>query len=276
MLPTVKLCNTTVSRLIVGGNPISGNSHVSSAMDNDMMDYYTTERVLQTLHHCEKQGISTMQLRGDKHITRILREFRASGGRMNWIAQTASEINFDSNIRQIVAAGAAAIYLHGTIHDDLFKKKDYTEILRRLAVMRATGLPVGLGTHIPAAIEYAEEHQWDVDFYMACVYNISREDRVSSAITGIANAGEPFYEEDIPVMYKMIRQTSKPCLAFKILGATRRCATQDTVRAAFDEAYASIKPGDCVVVGMYPKDLDQVGLNCAYASDAIAKTQKTL
>jgi hypothetical protein len=209
-----------------------------------------------------------------KHITRILREFHNAGGKLRWIAQTASEVAYEGNIRQIAAAGADAIYLHGTKFDELFKKGDYEEIRRRLGLIRETGLPVGIGTHMPHAIEYVEEHNWDVDFYMACVYNLSRIDRVSSAITGVSNQDEPFFDEYIPVMYKTIRQTSKPCLAFKILGATRRCVTQEAVQAAFDEAYANIKSTDCVVVGMYPKDIDQIMLNCTYAAEAIAKVSK--
>ena len=273
MLPIVKIGNTEISRLIVGGNPISGNSHVNGKLDNEMIDYYTTGNILRLFRRCEECGIKTMQLRGDKHISRILREYWLNGGTMNWIAQTASELTYEGNVRQIAAAGAAAIYLHGTKFDEHFKKGEYDEIKRKIGLIRETGLPVGIATHMPHALEYAEEHNWDVDFYMTCVYNISRIDRVSSAITGIPNSDEPFFDEDIPVMYKTIRQVSKPCLAFKILGATRRCATQETVQAAFNEAYASIKPSDAVIVGMYPKILDEAKLNSEYAAKALGQVK---
>lgn len=42
MLPTIQLGNTSVTRLIVGGNPFSGNSHVNEALDWQMRDYFTT------------------------------------------------------------------------------------------------------------------------------------------------------------------------------------------------------------------------------------------
>lgn len=274
MLPTIRIGEHEFTRLIVGGNPFSGNSHVNGAMNEEMMNYFTTAKVKETLHRCEECGINTMQLRGDSHIMRILREYRAEGGQMKWIAQTASEFgSHEGNVNQIAKAGAAAIYHHGTTTDALFKAGEYGILLERLAAIRKTGLPVGLGTHMPQVIEYAEEHNWDVDFYMACVYNLSRTDRVSSAITGIANSGEPFFESDIPVMYSTIRAAKKPCLAFKILGATRRCQTQDTVRAAFDEAFREIKDTDAVVVGMYPRDLDQPLLNSRYAMEAIQKAR---
>jgi hypothetical protein len=271
MVPAVQLGDLRISRLIIGGNPFSGNSHISRALDEEMQDYFTGERIKKTLFRCMECGVNAMQLRGDRHIMRIIREFRAEGGALHWIGQTTPEsISFEGNVKAMAAFGAAAIYHHGTVTDELFKGAEYGELKRRLGIIRATGLPTGLGTHIPTVIEYAEENRWDVDFYMASVYNLSRIDRVSSAVTGKANEEEPFFEEDIPRMYNTIRAAAKPCIAFKILGATRRCQSQETVKAAFFEAFANIKPGDLVNVGMYPKDLDQPALNAEYTRQAIA------
>lgn len=265
LLPTIKLGNADVTRLIIGGNPFSGNSHVSAEMDAEMEDFFTTQAIKDTLWRCLEQGVNTAQMRADKHIMRILREFRQDGGTMHWIAQTAPEAaSFDGNIRQIMQYEPIAIYHHGSVTDDLYKRGDVAEIRRRLAILRGTGVPAGLCSHMPEVILRAEQEGWGADWYMCCVYNLSRVDRVSSAITGVSNSSEPFFEEDIPVMYDVIRTVEKPCMAFKILGATRRCGTPDDVRGAFAEAYASIKPSDGVIVGMFPKRTDQVGENCRY------------
>ncbi len=40
-LPMVDFFGHQVSRLICGGNPLSGFSHFSSEMDQEMIDYYT-------------------------------------------------------------------------------------------------------------------------------------------------------------------------------------------------------------------------------------------
>lgn len=272
LLPTIKLGNADISRLIIGGNPFSGNSHVSDVMDAEMEDYFTTQAIKDTLSACVSHGINTAQMRADKHIMRILREFRLEGGNMHWIAQTASEAaSFEGNVRQIMQYGPIAIYHHGSITDDLYKRGEIAEIKRRMAILRNTGLPAGLCSHMPEVILRAEEEGWGADWYMCCVYNLSRTDRVSSAITGVANSGEPFFEEDIPVMYDTIRQVPKPCMAFKILGATRRCATPKDVRNAFAQAYANIKPTDGVIVGMFPKYTDQVRENCRYVQEILAR-----
>lgn len=272
MLPTIQLGQTRMTRLIVGGNPFSGNSHWSNERDWEMRDYFTHDKIMETLFHCEECGLNTMLLRGDMHIMRLIYEYRKKGGSMNWIAMTGSEfLSFDGHVNQLMQYGPQAIYHHGSVTDDLFKKGQYDEIKRRLDVIRRKDVPVGLGTHMPEVIEYAEEHHWGVDFYMACVYNISRTDRVSSSITGKANGEEIFDPADIPVMYKTIRETPKPCLAFKILGAARRCGSQADVRGAFFEAFENIKATDAVVVGVYPKERDHVALNARYTAEAIRR-----
>jgi hypothetical protein len=271
-LPTVKLGDTDITRLILGGNPISGNSHWSADADREMREYFTVERIKRLLFRCEECGINSMLLRGDMHIMRLLLEYRAEGGRLNWIGMTGSEfLSFEGNVRQMMQYKPVAMYHHGSVTDSFFKSGRTDELRRRIDFIKSRGIPAGLGTHMPEVIEYAEEHEWGVDFYMACVYNISRTDRVSSAITGGANVGEVFDEGDIPIMYRTIRRTPKPCLAFKILGAARRCSSQDSVRACFDEAFANIKDSDAVVVGMYPKTVDQAALNARYTAEAIAK-----
>lgn len=271
MLPKIRLGEHEISRLIIGGNPFSGNSHVSPQLDSEMEDYFTTENIKRTLYRCMECGINTMQLRGDKHIFRMMREFRQEGGNMHWIGQTAPEMySYEGNIKQIVKNGPIAIYHHGTVTDSLFKNGQYDELKKRLQVIRETGLQVGLGTHMPEVIEYVEENNWDIDFYMASVHNLSKIDRVSSAVTGRSNQEEPFDDEDRAIMYKTIRSTAKPCLAFKILGATRKCQSYNTVKAAFTEAFSNIKPTHAVVVGMYPKDRDQVFENAKIVEELTA------
>ena len=262
MLPTVPFGKHRISRLIIGGNPFSGNSHVSRRMDDEMMDYFSAANIKKALFACQEQGVDTMQLRADRHLTRIIREYRQEGGTMQWIAQTCPELgDFTGSVKGIMGYGPIAIYHHGTIADNLYKEGKIGELKDRLAAMRQTGALVGLGTHMPELLEYSEEHAFDVDFYMTCVYNLSKVQRQSSSVTGVANQDEPFDEEDREIMYRAIRATRKTCLAFKILGATRRSATPADVEAAFAEAFANIKPADAVVVGMFPKYSNQAEEN---------------
>jgi hypothetical protein len=276
-LPTVAFGDVRITRLISGGNPLCGNSHFSDEMSRDMREYFTAEQVVAYLQRVQAAGINALQARGDYHrVLHWLELFRRAGGHLHWIAQTASEMyDVFQNIRVIAAAGACGIYHHGTRTDRLWHEGHIDQARDYLKCIRDCGLRVGLGTHIPEVIEYAEEAGWDVDFYMACVYNLSRQPRESALVAPTASgaaaaAKEEFLDADPPRMYRTIRQTPRQCLAFKILGAARQCATPAAVRAAFAAAYANIKPIDAVVVGMFPKYADQIAQNVQYAAEACA------
>lgn len=276
ILPTVELGEHHITRLIVGGNPLCGNSHYSPELSREMATYYTPERVVEVLERCQHAGINTVQARGDYHrVLHWIELFRRTGGQLHWIAQTASEMHdVFQNIRILAAAGTIAIYHHGTQTDRFWHAGQIDRVEDYLKCMRDCGVQVGLGSHIPEVIEHAEERGWDLDFYMTCFYNLSREPRESALVSGVhAFQQEQYLAEDRDRMCQVIRQTPKTCLAFKILAAGRHCATQEDVQRAFRVAFANIKERDAVVVGMYPKDVDQVALNVAYTLQAIAACQ---
>lgn len=264
-MPLVPFGPTTVSRLIVGGNPFSGNSHYSRALSEAMADYYTADRIVETLLQCQWAGIATMQSRGDRHIMRVIREYRNCGGTMQWIAQTASELaDLHGNIRQIAAAGAIGAYHHGSRTDTLWLQGRIDEVAPLLKTMRDEGLQVGLGTHIPEVIEYAEEKGWDVDFYMASLYNLNRVPREGAIVSGREENGEVFLDADREAMSRRILATDKTVLAFKLLAARRNAAAPDDTGEAFRWAFEHIKPQDAVVVGVYPKYRNEVAEDVDY------------
>ena len=63
--------------------------------------------------------------------------------------------------------------------------------------------------------------------------------------------GDIYMQSDPPRMYKVMRQTKKPCFAFKILAAGR--IPDKGIEQAFRTAFESIKPTDGVYVGMFPQ-----------------------
>lgn len=262
LLPQVRFGDASVARLMVGGNPVSGNSHLSSALDQEMADYFSAANVKKMLFQCEQQGINVWQSRGDRHILRLLREYRNEGGKLHWIAQTASEFgDFGANARNIAAARPLGIYLHGSLTDRLYQSGKAAEIPERLKILRDTGVRTGLASHIPEVFDLAESQKWDVDFYMTCLYNLSRP-RVAGK--------EHFDENDRPRMLARVRQTRRQCLIFKIYGATRRCRSEDDMRSALREAFAAAKPNDCVILGMFPKHSDQVAQNARLVREVLS------
>jgi hypothetical protein len=270
-LPQVDFGKHRVGRLMVGGNPVSGNSHISAAASREMADYFTAANTKEMLRRCESAGINVWQSRGDRHIIRLLREYRNDGGRIHWIAQTASEFaDIPRNIREIAAAGAIGIYHHGSRTDAWWEAGKIEQARELLKAMRDTGVQVGLGTHIPEVIDYVESKNWDLDFYMTCLYNLSRPKEETARLAGGAADGELFWDPDREKMLERVRRTRKQCLIFKIYGAGRKCDSEEQMRAAMRLAFRHAKPSDCAIVGMFPKRSEQVEQNCRLLREALS------
>ncbi|MFB3825836.1 MAG: hypothetical protein ACE15B_03670 [Bryobacteraceae bacterium] len=270
-MPQVDFGKHKVGRLMVGGNPVSGHSHVDGKLSRDMIEYFTAANVKKMLRACEQAGINVWQSRADRHIMRLLTEYRGEGGRIQWIAQTASELaDVPRNIRDAAALGAIGVYHHGTSTDALWAAGKIEEVRERIKVMRDAGVRAGLGTHIPEVIDYVEAKNWDVDFYMTCLYNISRSKEEASKLAGKPVEGEFFWDPDREKMLERVRTTRRQCLIFKVYGASRKCDSPEQMSAAMNQVFQYAKPSDCVVVGMFPKYKEQVAENCRYVVQSLA------
>jgi len=270
VLPTIRLGHLDVTRLVCGGNPFSGISHFSAELDREMVHYYSMPRLQECFDECWRQGINTFQSRGDRHQMRAYIEHRDGGGRMQWIAQTASEFaDIPANIREIVSAGAGAVYHHGTHADNCWHAGRIAEVADVIKCVKDAGLPAGLGTHIPEVIRYAEDSAWETDFYMACLYDLARGYKSAPAVDQDAYARDRFPAGDPDRMAAVIRQVDKPCLAFKVMAANRNCGTSEQARDALRRALALIKPNDAVVVGMFQKHKNQVAENAGFVREIL-------
>ena len=266
MLPVMKIGDVEITRLIVGSNPFTGKSHLNAAASAQMRDYYTEKHIFDTLRRCEEAGINAVQSRGSMPIMGIIDRYRANGGRLLYLCQTGkSEQTFTEELDELMRHNPAAVCLHGELADALYYAGKTEVIGRLLDEIRRRNVPAGLCAHCPQVLIESELRGWKPDYYMASVYNLTLPGRIADA------DGECFHEADVPVMYGVIRQLTSPVIALKILGAGRRCSDQTHARAAFEEAFASMKKGDGVLVGMFDRDIDQPFLDARYTADAIAK-----
>lgn len=269
-LTTVDFFGHEISRLICGGNPLSGISHFSAEMDREMLTYYTMPRIQALLDECLRQGVNTFQTRGDRFQMRVYLEHRLGGGEMQWIAQTASEFaDIPANIREIADYEPIAIYHHGTHTDNSWHGGRIDDVKDILHAIHDRGLPAGIGTHIPEVVEYIEERNWPVDFYMLSLYNLARGFKAAPAVDRRAYAEERFPSEDPPRMLALVRRLAKPCLVFKVMAAGRNCTTPEATRQAFQTVFDGIKPSDAAIVGMFPKYTEQVARNAAIVRDIL-------
>ena len=263
----MKIKDLEITRLIVGSNPFTGKSHMTPEVDSDMRAHFNTyERAHEMLRRCEDVGINAVQSRGSLPVMDLIYKYRKSGGKMHWLAQTGKDLStFGKELDDMMAYEPSAICLHGELTDQLFLTGKLDMMGELLDKVRAKGLPAGICSHFPEVLSYAEENGLAPDYYMASVYNLFQPDRSND----VNKTGERFEDSDLPKMYSVIRALSAPTIALKILGAGRKCDSQEQVKEAFNKAFSEIKKGDGVLVGMFDKYIDQPALNVQYTIDAI-------
>jgi hypothetical protein len=256
-VPKMKFGKFEISRLVAGCNPFYGFGHFNSTLSTIMKEYYGPERVCDVLHSCCRFGINAYNYVGIGRAPEDLQRFIADGGKMHLIVQGIGDAGPVNRMFKPMA-----IYHHGENTDRAWQEGKMNEVREWCRKTRDLGVMVGVGSHKPEVLAKVEEEGWDVDFYAGCVYNRTRTDEEWKKVLGGEITEMPreiYLQSDPPRMYKFMRQTSKPCFAFKILAAGRI----DTKGAdqAFQTAYASIKPNDGVFIGLFPRVRDEVREN---------------
>ena len=139
--------------------------------------------------------------------------------------------------------------------------------------VRDLGCLVGVGSHKPEVLALVEEQGWDVDFYAGCVYNLTRTPDEWRKVLGgelLEMPSEIYLQSDPPRMYAFMRQTTKPCFAFKILAAGRIGDRARPTRPSRRPTRASSRPTGCSS-GMFPRVKDEVRENAERVCRILAR-----
>jgi hypothetical protein len=263
-MPQITFGEYTVSRLILGANPINGGSHLSRFVNRQMKRYFTPERVQELLQHCESLGINTWQS-GPGNLD-AYKTYREQGGQMHYIALAREDPDDPNVLERLASAGTIGIAHHGEVTDRLWKVGEIQQVREYCKAIRETGVMVGISTHMPVVVDHVVSKGWGVDFFMCCVYERHRTREELEVLLGDVplSPREVYLEGDPPRMFEVMQQTDKPCLAFKILAAGRLCDRQEWVEQAFRDTFRQLKPDDAAIVGMYPEYEDQAAINAGY------------
>ena len=236
-----------ISRLIIGGNLISGSAHAGNLIYQSalMTHYFTTEKILETWTLAERNGINTTLMRADPHIIEHYRRFTQEGrGKLQWVAQSAPEQGDPvENAQRARDNGAIAMYLHGGVSDTLVEQGKVAEIGRVVEGIRKAGLIAGIGAHRLATVRASQGARLDPDFYM---FTVNRVNYYASP------------PEEVDAFMKAIK---KPWIGFKVLGAGR-----DKPPDGFLHAFQ--RGADFIAVGMFDW---QVRDDTAHVQEILAK-----
>ena len=89
-MPSGKLGGATVSRIICGGNLISGYAHSRDLVyvSKLLKAYFTEQKIMETWALCEQHGVNTMIFNpSDRRALEIYKKYAAQGGKIQFIAQ---------------------------------------------------------------------------------------------------------------------------------------------------------------------------------------------
>jgi len=269
-VPRMKFFHTEISRVVLGVNPFYGFAHYNNNFGSTMKEWYTADRVCAVMHQCCRFGINAFNYvhldRGPQDWAR----FQSEGGQMHLIIQVTANADAGTLVKTLQPL---ALQRQGEVVDDAWRDGKMATVREWCKKVRDMGVLVGVGTHIPEVIAKVEEENWDVDFYSGCVYNRRRtQDEWKRALNGeiMEMPGDIYMQSDPPRMYRVMRQTKKPCFAFKVLAAGR--VPERGVEQAFRTAFESIKPTDGIYVGMFPKFKDEVRENAETVHRILVKS----
>ncbi len=227
-----------------------------------MLEYFTVERVISFLQHCEEVGITAWQFDHTDKAIQAIRTLREQGTQMKFICLHAERKGHDAPIEQVIKDTAPiAIVHHGGVTDRLFREGKAQKVHDFVKKVHDHGVLAGVSAHNPDNIKRIADEGWENDLFMTCFYYVTRPREEQLQLLGKVTVGEPFFQSDPDDMTAVVRQVDKPCLGFKILAAGRLCWNPGSVQRAFRYAFSHIKPTDGVIVGMYPRFSDEPAMN---------------
>lgn len=272
LLPLVSLGPHRVSRVIVGSNPMYGYSHVNRLYDMHMREWFTDERIVKLLVNCERAGINTWQASFNWDMKRQFPKIRGAGCNIQFICLAASwhydekmgrtpEEILDGTIKCAQAAAEfkpIGIAFHGGATDILFRAGKIDLLKTYIDKVHDLGIAAGISTHNPKILTTLHEKGFANDFYMTGLHYLTRHPEDWMKEIGTVPIDEGWIASDPPKMAEAVRKVNKPALVYKVLGAGRKCNSEEQKRQAIAWAYKNIKPIDATIIGLYPRYSDQV------------------
>jgi len=237
-MPTGKIGNVKISRLICGGNLTNGYAHSRDLIyvSELLKHYFTDEKIIETYRTSEENGVNTgiANVRGgagDKMVENTVRIFKKywneRGGEIQWIAQTNPNVNdLTSSIKKAVDNGAVGAFIQGGVGDNFVKNGRVDLLGKAVDFIKRNGLIAGVGGHsidVPIA---CEKEGIEPDFYFKTLNNVD-------------------YQSATPQRtIEFMKEVNKPWIAYKILGAGVT-HPRDGFKYAFENG------ADFVCVGMF-------------------------
>ena len=229
-MPMGKIGTLTISRLICGGNLIGGWAHSRDLIyvSSLMKQYFTDEKILETLQVCEANGINTIVTVVDKRTFDLLGKHWKSGGKIQWLAQLRATVNDPLAEAKIAADnGAVGAHLVGSAADKwLTNAKGVAALKKIVAYLKERKLVAGCSAHKLETPMTCKAEKVDLDYHFKTI-NTAK------------------YQCDDPgKVAEFMKDEATPWIGFKVLGA-------GVVNPTVGFKYALRSGADFMCVGMF-------------------------
>jgi len=232
-----------------------------------MREFFTDDQAVRFALDCRRAGITTWQVSHGAKAAAVLERVREVEPDLGIICLHAEQGLRGTVDEAINTCRPFAMAHHGNVTDAMFRAGHEGKIRDYLKKVHDAGILAGVSSHNPVNIKRIADAGWEVDFFMTCFYYVTRPREDQREHLGKVVVGEPFFESDADDMTEVIRQVDRPCLAFKILAAGRKCWSRYSVKRAFQYAFENIKPTDAVIVGMYPRFQNEIEENVKHVME---------
>ncbi len=241
-LPSGRIGDLEITRLICGGNLTSGFAHsrdliyVSSLLKH----YFTDEKIFETWRICEQQGINTVVTHINDHVIGLLNTYRNDhGGKLQWIAQCKiDQHDMMGDIQRAIDNGAVAAHIHGAVADKYTVGNRVDLLAKGVELIKKNGLVAGVAAHALVVPIACEDAGVDPDYYMK---TINSKNYWSA---GPMPRHDSVWAETPELTVDFMSKVKKPWIGYKVLGAGA-IHPREGFRYAFENGT------DFCVVGMF-------------------------
>ncbi|MBN2473408.1 MAG: DoxX family protein [Pirellulales bacterium] len=240
-VPTAKIMDVELSRLIMGGNLMNGFAHARDLIyiSKLIKAYHHPWKVYETFRLAENCGINTI-VTNPILAPRIVEYWEQGLGEIQFIAQCKGDTleALLDNVKYSLDNNACAAYVQGAVGDRYVREGKFDWIAKALELMRDAGIPAGIGGHAIQTIRGCVEQGFQPDFWMKTLHHhkywsARKEDQHDN-----------MWCEDPEDTIAFMESLPQPWIGFKVLAAGS-VEPRDGFRYAFENG------ADFLCVGMY-------------------------
>lgn len=269
-VPMGTIGKVKISRLLCGGNLISGYAHSRDLIyvSEVLRHYFSDEKILETWALSEQHGINTMVLHpADKRAAALYEKYRSRGGKIQYLAQIGpTKDDLKTDVKQAKDAGAVGAFLLGNLSDAWTREGDVKLIGELLANIKDAGLIAGVAGHELRTVMAVEKAGFAPDFYMKTLHDTGywskrRPDQMKEVIDNYSV--DNYWCMDPKETIAYMSELKRPWIAYKVLAAGAI-----TPRAGFQHAFDN--GADFIAVGMFDF---QIAEDVAVVNEVLKKCQ---